>query len=203
MVEGSGSKEFRRIKGLMFESPDQAHQLLSVVTESVIQYLSAQVEVGAQSLMVFDTWGGMLSTTNYRLFSLSYMQQIVTALKKAHPDVPLVLFTKGGGQWLELMAATGCDGLGLDWTVDLQQARARVGDKVVLQGNMDPVVMNTSSDCVRQEAKKVLEAYGPHSGTDKGHIFNLGHGIQPFADPENMAALVDTVKTDSGEYHPK
>ena len=201
MVEGSGSKEFRRIKGLMFESPDQAHQLLSVVTESVIQYLSAQVEAGAQSLMVFDTWGGMLSTANYQAFSLSYMQKIVSALKTVHPNIPIVLFTKGGGQWLELMAATGCDGLGLDWTVDMQNARARVGNKVVLQGNMDPVVMNTTLDRVRSEAKNVLAAYGQHSDDDKGHIFNLGHGIQPFAHPENMAALVETVQSSSGDYH--
>ena len=201
MVEGSGSKEFRRIKGLMFESPDQAHQLLLVVTESVIQYLSAQVEAGAQSLMVFDTWGGMLSTENYQAFSLSYMQKIVSALKTAHPYIPIVLFTKGGGQWLELMAATGCDGLGLDWTVDMQNARARVGDRVVLQGNMDPVVMNTTVDRVRSEAKNVLAAYGQHSDDDKGHIFNLGHGIQPFAHPENMAVLVETVQSSSGDYH--
>lgn len=201
MVEGSGSKEFRRIKGLMFESPDQAHKLLSVITESVIQYLSAQIQAGAQSLMVFDTWGGMLSTANYQTFSLSYMQQIVSALKSAYPQIPVVLFTKGGGQWLELMAATGCDGLGLDWTVDMQQARQRVGDKVVLQGNMDPVVMNTNADCVRTQAKNVLKAYGHHSAADKGHIFNLGHGIQPFAQPDNMTALVETVRTNSSQYH--
>ncbi len=201
MVEGSGSKEFRRIKGLMFESPDDAHRLLKVVTQSVVQYLSAQVQAGAQSLMVFDTWGGMLSTANYQIFSLAYMQEIVSALKSEHPEIPIVLFTKGGGQWLELMAATGCDGLGLDWTVDMQSARARVGDKVVLQGNMDPVVMNTNSQSVRREAQNVLEAFGHHTGADKGHIFNLGHGIQPFADPENMAALVDTVKTTSPGYH--
>ncbi len=201
MVEGSGSKDFRRIKGLMFESPDDAHALLQVVTTSVIQYLDAQVKAGAQSLMVFDTWGGMLSTTNYQYFSLAYMQQIVDASKAAHPDVPIVLFTKGGGQWLEMMAATGCDGLGLDWTVDIAAARKRVGEQVVLQGNMDPVVMNTGTQQVQDEAAKVLAAYGHHSESDKGHIFNLGHGIQPFAEPENMAALVDTVKQQSQQYH--
>jgi len=174
MVEGSGSKEFRRIKGLMFESPNDAHQLLQVVTNSVIAYLDAQVQAGAQSLMVFDTWGGMLSTENYQRFSLAYMQQIVSASKAKHPDTPIVLFTKGGGQWLELMAATGCDGLGLDWTVDIASARQRVGGQVV---------------------------YGQHSTTDKGHIFNLGHGIQPFAKPDNMAALVSAVREGSQQYH--
>ncbi len=201
MVEGSGSKEFRRIKGLMFESPNDAHQLLQVVTNSVIAYLDAQVQAGAQSLMVFDTWGGMLSTENYQRFSLAYMQQIVSASKAKHPDTPIVLFTKGGGQWLELMAATGCDGLGLDWTVDIASARQRVGGQVVLQGNMDPVIMNTGASQVRNEAAKVLAGYGQHSTTDKGHIFNLGHGIQPFAKPDNMAALVSAVREGSQQYH--
>jgi len=203
MVEGSGSKEFRRIKGLMFESPSSAHQLLKIVTESVIQYLKAQVAAGAQSLMVFDTWGGMLSTTNYQAFSLTYMEQIVRAIKSDEntADTPIVLFTKGGGQWLEMMADTGCDGLGLDWTVDLAQAKSRVGDRVVLQGNMDPVVMNTGAAEVEQNALQVLEAYGQHAASDRGHIFNLGHGIQPFAKPENMAALVQAVQNNSGVFH--
>ena len=203
MVEGSGSKEFRRIKGLMFESPRAAHTLLQVVTKSVISYLKAQVAAGAQSLMVFDTWGGMLSTANYQQFSLAYMQKIVSAIKSDEntKDIPVVLFTKGGGQWLEMMADTGCDGLGLDWTVDLANAKARVGDRVVLQGNMDPVVMNTGQQQVKENASLVLEAYGQHSENDKGHIFNLGHGIQPFADPENMQALVETVKGDSSRFH--
>ena len=203
MVEGSGSKEFRRIKGLMFESPQAAHKLLQVVTDSVINYLTAQVAAGAQSLMVFDTWGGMLSTANYQAFSLAYMQQIVTALK-SNPickDIPVVLFTKGGGQWLEMMADTGCDGLGLDWTVDIENAKARVGDRVVLQGNMDPVVMNTGVDQVRENAMQVLQGYGQHQASDKGHIFNLGHGIQPFAQPDNMKALVETVQSESGQFH--
>lgn len=203
MVEGSGSKDFRRIKGLMFESPDAAHKLLQVVTASVVTYLKAQVAAGAQSLMVFDTWGGMLSTANYQTFSLAYMQQIVHALKSdsVTKDTPVVLFTKGGGQWLEMMADTGCDGLGLDWTVDMANAKARVGDRVVLQGNMDPVVMNTGESQVRNNALSVLEAYGQHGDSDKGHIFNLGHGIQPFAQPDNMQALVNTVQTKSAQFH--
>ena len=203
MVEGSGSKEFRLIKGLMYESPQAAHKLLQTVTDSVIEYLKAQVLAGAQSLMVFDTWGGMLSTANYQEFSLRYMHQIVTAIKadETCKDVPIVLFTKGGGQWLEMMADTGCDGLGLDWTVDIAQAKARVGDRVVLQGNMDPVVMNTGAAEVQAHAMKVLEGYGQHSENDRGHIFNLGHGIQPFAKPDNMQALVETVQTKSAAFH--
>jgi len=203
MVEGRGSKEFRLIKGLMFESPAAAHKLLQIVTDGVIDYLRAQVAAGAQSLMVFDTWGGMLSTANYQAFSLAYMQQIVSALKadELTKNTPIVLFTKGGGQWLEMMADTGCDGLGLDWTVDLAQAKQRVGDRVVLQGNMDPVVMNTGKSQVQHNAKLVLEAYGQHGDDDKGHIFNLGHGIQPFAQPDNMQALVETVQSNSGQYH--
>ncbi len=203
MVEGSGSKDFRRIKGLMFESPESAHKLLQIVTDSVIQYLKAQVASGAQSLMVFDTWGGMLSTENYKRFSLSYMSQIVSAIKSDPlcSSVPIVLFTKGGGQWLELMADTGCDGLGLDWTVDIADAKARVGDKVILQGNMDPVVMNTGPEQVSEQAMEVLQGYGNHGPNDKGHIFNLGHGIQPFAHPENMQRLVQTVQANSSQFH--
>ncbi len=203
MVEGSGSKDFRRIKGLMFESPQAAHTLLQVVTDSVISYLKAQVAAGVQSLMVFDTWGGVLSTADYKVFSLAYMQQIVSALKSDEmtKDIPVVLFTKGGGPWLEMMADTGCDGLGLDWTVDIADAKARVGDRVVLQGNMDPVLMNTGQQQVRDHAMLVLEGYGQHEQSDKGHIFNLGHGIQPFAHPDNMQALVETVQGNSQQFH--
>lgn len=203
MVEGKGSKEFRLIKGLMFEDPKSTHKLLQTVTDSVITYLKAQVSAGAQSLMLFDTWGGMLSTQDYKEFSLAYMHQIVTALKsdQASQQVPIVLFTKGGGPWLELMVDTGCDGLGLDWTVDMAEAKSRVGHRVVLQGNMDPVVMNTSPVQVGEQAEKVLQAYGMHQAEDKGHIFNLGHGIQPFAKPENMQALVSSVQSQSQQYH--
>lgn len=201
MVEGSGSKEFRLIKGLMFEQPEAAYRLLRVVTDSVIEYLRAQVDAGVQSLMVFDTWGGMLSTSNYLKFSLAYMQEIVTALKTSHPEIPIVLFTKGGGLWLEHMAATGCDGLGLDWTIDMANAKQRVGNKVVLQGNLDPVVMNTGAAQVESAALEVLASYGHHEPNDKGHIFNLGHGIQPHAHPDNMRTLVETVQKQSVIYH--
>ncbi len=204
MVEGKGSKEFAKVKGLMFGDPAYMHKLLSVVTDSVIEYLKAQVQAGVQSLMVFDTWGGMLSTPAYKAFSLAYMQKIVSAIK-ADPncvDVPIVLFTKGGGQWLEMIADTGCDGIGLDWTVDIEQAKQRVGERVVLQGNMDPVVMSTSGEAVSAQAKEVLDSYGAHGAQDRGHIFNLGHGIQPNAKPANMQTLVDTVREHSVQYHP-
>jgi len=202
MVEGKGTKEFAHIRGLMFSSPKGMHQVLSVVTESVIAYLKAQIAAGAQSLMVFDTWGGILSTKQYAEFSLAYMQQIVTALKNdpETQSIPVVLFTKGGGQWLEMIADTGCDGVGLDFTVDIADAKQRIGDRVALQGNMDPVVMNTNSEVVVEQAKKVLDSYGRHS-LGQGHVFNLGHGIQPHADPEHMAILVETVRKHSQQYH--
>lgn len=202
MVEGKGTKEFAHIRGLMFSSPKGMHQILSVVTQAVIEYLKAQVAAGAQSLMVFDTWGGILSTKQYAEFSLAYMQQIVTALKSdpETKDVPVVLFTKGGGQWLEMIADTGCDGVGLDFTVDIADAKKRVGHRVALQGNMDPVIMNTNPAVVEQQAKKVLDEYGEHQQGD-GHVFNLGHGIQPHADPEHMKLLVETVRSHSRQYH--
>ncbi len=202
MVEGKGTKEFAHIRGLMFSSPKGMHQVLSVVTESVIAYLKAQVVAGVQSLMVFDTWGGILSTKQYAEFSLGYMQKIVTALKNdpETQSIPVVLFTKGGGQWLEMIADTGCDGIGLDFTVDIADARQRVGDQVALQGNMDPVVMNTNPEVVIQQAKKVIDSYGKHC-SGQGHVFNLGHGIQPHADPEHMTILVETVRNYSQQYH--
>ena len=193
MVEGKGSKEFVHIKGLMFEQPALLHELLDIVTKSVILYLNAQVSAGAQSLMVFDTWGGILSTPAYKDFSLQYMARIVSEVKAQHPEIPIVLFTKGGGGWLEAMADTGCDGLGLDWTIDMAVAKARVGDRVALQGNMDPVLMSTTIEAVQAGAKQVLSSFS-QDGQNTGHVFNLGHGIQPNAKPENMTALVEAVR---------
>ena len=190
MVEGKGSKEFVHIKGLMFEQPILMHELLGTVADAVILYLNAQVSAGAQSLMIFDTWGGMLSTSAYKEFSLQYMARIVAEVKARHPDTPIVLFTKGGGGWLEDMANTGCDGLGLDWTVDIAQAKSRVGSQVALQGNMDPALMSTTAEAVRSGARQVLSDFGDGGG----HVFNLGHGIQPNAKPENMVTLVDAVR---------
>ena len=193
MVEGKGSKEFVHIKGLMFEQPALLHELLDIVTKSVILYLNAQVSAGAQSLMVFDTWGGILSTPAYKDFSLQYMARIVSEVKAQHPEIPIVLFTKGGGGWLEAMADTGCDGLGLDWTIDMAVAKARVGDRVALQGNMDPVLMSTTTEAVQAGAKQVLSSFS-QDGQNTGHVINLGHGIQPNAKPENMTALVEAVR---------
>ncbi len=191
MVEGGSSKDFRYAKGMIFCEPKAAQQLLSTVTEAVIDYLKAQVAAGAQALMVFDTWGGLLSTQGYQQFSLQYMQRIVAALKSdpSTQDVPVVLFTKGGGQWLEAIASTGCDALGLDWTTSLRSARKQLGDKVALQGNMDPTVLYATPDTVRQEVRKVLDDFG----NGDGHVFNLGHGIHPGINPENVQAMVDEV----------
>jgi uroporphyrinogen decarboxylase len=199
MVEGGSSKDFAKVKGMMFEQPQQMHALLDVLADSVIAYLNAQIAAGAQAIMLFDTWGGTLSGANYREFSLAYMQKIAEGLTRESEGrtVPVTLFTKGGGQWLEAMAATGVDAFGLDWTTDISDAKARVGDKVALQGNMDPCVLYASADRVEQEVKSVLAGFG--SGT--GHVFNLGHGIHPTINPENMLRLVNSVHKHSEQYH--
>lgn len=197
MVEGGGSKDFALVKGLVYESPELAHELLGKVTGAVIGYLKAQVEAGVQALMVFDTWGGALSSAAYQEFSLRYMTDITRALK-SDPDtagVPLTLFTKGGGNWLERIADTGCDCVGLDWTVALGDARDRIGDRVALQGNMDPAVLYAPPERVAEEAGRLIREFGPHPG----HVFNLGHGIHPAIDPGRVAALVDAVHETSAE----
>ena len=200
MVEGGSSKTFSSIKGMMYSRPDLLHRILSVLAESVSVYLAAQIEAGAQTVMVFDTWGGSLSPATYREFSLAYMTKIVEKLKSdpATRDVPVVLFTKGGGQWLETMADSGCDALGLDWTTDLSDARARVGDRVALQGNIDPCVLYASPDTIREQVSITLDSFG----SGNGHVFNLGHGIHPEVNPEHAAALVEAVHSLSRKYHP-
>ena len=200
MVEGGSSKDFAKVKGMMFDAPEQMHALLNVLAKSVIEYLNAQIAAGAQSIMLFDTWGGALSQSNYQKFSLAYMQQIVAGLTRENEGrtVPVTLFTKGGGQWLEMMAETGVDGVGLDWTTDITAARQRIGDKVTLQGNMDPCVLYASPDRVEQEVASVLAGFGEGN---TGHVFNLGHGIHPTVDPENMQRLVDSVHRLSEPYH--
>ncbi|APZ44317.1 uroporphyrinogen decarboxylase [Acidihalobacter ferrooxydans] len=191
MVEGGSSKEFSHIKGLLYENPAALHQLLDTLASAVTAYLNAQIAAGAQAVMIFDTWGGSLTPSGYREFSLHYMQRIVEGLTRENEGhrVPVTLFTKGGGQWLEAMAETGCDALGLDWTTDIADARRRVGGQVALQGNLDPAVLYASNERVAEEARKVLAAYGD----GPGHVFNLGHGIHPAIDPERVAALVETV----------
>ncbi len=193
MVEGGGSKDFSKVKGMLFSDPATLHELLDRTAQSVISYLNAQVDSGAQALMVFDTWGGVLSPANYREFSLHYMQQIVDGLTREADGrkVPVVLFTKNGGQWLDIMANTGCDGLGVDWTMDLADARARIGERVALQGNLDPSVLYGSPESIRTEVKRVLDSYG----AGPGHVFNLGHGIHQHVDPEHLGVMVEAVRT--------
>ena len=194
MIEGGASDDFRRVKTLLYERPDLLHHVLAVTATAVTDYLNAQIEAGAQAVMIFDTWGGALSHRAYREFSLAYLQRIVQGLTREHDGqiVPSIVFTKGGGQWLEDIAAIGCDAVGLDWTTNLGQARQRVGDRVALQGNLDPMVLFASPEVVAAEAKRVLDDF--HSaGSGGGHVFNLGHGISQFTPPEHVISLVNTV----------
>lgn len=199
MVEGSGSKTYSIIKGMMYSEPKTLHHILDVLADTVIEYLNAQIEAGAQAVQIFDSWGGVLTPRDYQEFSLNYMAKIVDGLKREHNGVkiPVILFTKGGGQWLEAMAETGADALGLDWTTDIGDARRRVGDKVALQGNMDPAVLYGTPERIRQEVECILASYGK----GEGHVFNLGHGIQPGVDPENAKAFIEAVVELSPKYH--
>lgn len=199
MVEGGSSDDYRKIKTMLYTRPDLLHHILGVTAKAVTAYLNAQIESGAQAVMIFDSWGGTLAEAAYKEFSLRYMEQIVADLIKARDGerIPNIVFTKGGGNWLENIAAIGCDALGLDWTVDIGRARARVGEKVALQGNLDPMCLFSSPESVAAEACKVLDSYG-HGG---GHVFNLGHGINQHTPPENVAALVNAVHSHSRQYH--
>jgi uroporphyrinogen decarboxylase len=191
MVEGQGSRDFARVKAMAWSEPALAHALLDTVARSVAAYLIAQARAGAQALMVFDTWGGLLGPAAFREFSLRYMAQVVDAVKAdpACAGIPVILFSKGANGQLEALADTGCDGLGVDWTIDIGTARQRVGSQVALQGNLDPAVLRATPDIVAREARAVLDSFGNHPG----HVFNLGHGITPEVDPENVKVLVDTV----------
>jgi uroporphyrinogen decarboxylase len=199
MIEGGGSDDFRLVKTMLYDRPDLLKHILAINAQAVTAYLKAQVSAGAQALMIFDTWGGNLAHDAYLEFSLLYMRQIVTALKSdlATQNVPVILFTKGGGLWLESMAATGCDGLGLDWTQDLTAAKKRVGDRVALQGNLDPISLFAAPQQVRDEAAKALAAFGE----GHGHVFNLGHGISQHTSPDRVATLVAAVHELSTPYH--
>ncbi len=194
MIEGGSGHDFRIVKKMLYEEPALLHHLLDVVTRASTLYLQAQIEAGVDAVMIFDTWGGVLSTPAFESFSRAPMARIVAGLDNA---VPSIVFTKGGGLWLESSAALGCQALGLDWTVDIDAARRRVGDRVALQGNMDPACLRAGAEAVAAEARAILDAYGPHPG----HIFNLGHGITPDIDPENVAALVETVHAHSATLH--
>ncbi len=192
MVEGGGSDDFRTVKTMLYSRPDLLHKILSVTADAVTAYLNAQIESGAQAVQIFDTWGGALSHAAYEEFSLAYMQRVIGGLKKTHDGerIPCIVFTKGGGQWLEKIAASGCDAIGLDWTTDLGEARRRTGDKVALQGNFDPIALFASPEAVAKEATRVLDCFGPGN---TGHVFNLGHGINQHTPPDNVAVLVETV----------
>lgn len=199
MVEGGSSKDFRHIKAMMYQSPEVLHELLRKLAISVIDYLNGQIKAGAQAVQIFDTWGGVLSGPMYQQFSLLYMRQILDGLIREHEGkkIPVILFTKNGGQWLENIAATGPDALGLDWTTDISEARARVGNQVALQGNIDPCVLYADEQVIRNQVEQVLEGYG--HGT--GHVFNLGHGIHQFVDPERPKFLIDAVHELGRKYH--
>jgi uroporphyrinogen decarboxylase len=192
MVEGGGSKAFAQIKRMMYEAPRELHRLLELLAKATILYLNAQIAAGAQAVMLFDTWGGVLTPAQYEEFSLRYMAQIVDALthKAEGRRVPNIVFTKGGGAWLAKIAAIGCDAVGVDWTTDLSTARAAVGGRVALQGNLDPSALFAPADTLRSETLRVLDSFGP----GPGHVFNLGHGITPDVSPESVSVLLDTVR---------
>jgi uroporphyrinogen decarboxylase len=199
MVEGRGGTDFREIKTMLYQRPELLHHILDINAKAVTAYLNAQIASGAQAVMIFDTWGGTLSHAAYREFSLQYMQQIVAGLTRQRDEkrIPSIVFTKGGGLWLEAISNIGCDAVGLDWTIDIGEARRRIGEKVSLQGNLDPSILFSSPEIITSEVEKVLTSYGKGSG----HVFNLGHGISQFTPPENAAALVDAVHTLSRKFH--
>jgi uroporphyrinogen decarboxylase len=202
MVEGGGSDDFRQVKTLLYQRPDLMHRLLAVNAAAVTSYLNAQIEAGAQAVMVFDTWGGALADGVFQRFSLAYMSRVIDGLKREHDGarVPVIVFTKGGGIWLEEIAGIGADAVGVDWTVDLGRARQRIGARCALQGNLDPMVLFAGPDAVRAEATRVLDSFGPPRNADgswAGHVFNLGHGISQFTPPDAVTALVETVHAHS------
>jgi uroporphyrinogen decarboxylase len=191
MIEGGASEDFRRVKEMLYARPDLLHQVLDINARAVTSYLNAQIEAGAQAIMLFDTWGGALSQHAYQKFSLRYLEQVVSGLTREHDGdrVPVIAFTKGGGLWLESIADIGVDAVGLDWTIDIGAARARVGDRVALQGNMDPMVLFSTPEAIRAEAIAILQSFGG----GPGHVFNLGHGVAQRTPPEHVTALVAAV----------
>ena len=202
MVEGAGSDDYRLVKGMLYGRPDLMHRMLEVTADAVALYLNHQIEAGAQAVMVFDSWGGVLADGAFQQFSLAYTERVLRQLKREHGGqrIPAIVFTKGGGLWLEQIAGIGADVVGLDWTVNLGAARARVGDRMALQGNLDPNVLFAPEAVVRAEAQRTLDSFGPPQRADgrwDGHVFNLGHGISQHTPPEHVAALVDAVHTHS------
>ena len=202
MVEGGGSDDFRAIKTMLYARPDLLHRILEVIAEAVAAYLNAHIDAGAQAVMIFDTWGGVLADGAYQEFSLAYMRRVVASLKREARGtrVPSIVFTKGGGLWLEQIADCSCDAIGLDWTVNLAAARERVGARCALQGNLDPNVLFAPEAQIRKEVSRVLDSYGAHAA-GSGHVFNLGHGISQYTPPEAVAILADQVHTHSRGLH--
>jgi uroporphyrinogen decarboxylase len=199
MIDGRGGTEFLETKRMLYQRPELLHHILETNAQAVSSYLSAQIEAGVQAVMLFDTWGGTLTGEAFREFSLRYMEQVFRHLpmESAGERIPRIVFTKGGGEWLERLAQCGADAVGLDWTVDIAQARARVGERVALQGNLDPAVLFASPEVIRREAIRVLAGFGHGSG----HVFNLGHGISQYTPAEHVAALVETVHSESVRFH--
>ena len=199
MVEGGSSKDFRTIKKMMYQQPEVLHELLGKLADAVVDYLNAQIRSGAQAVQIFDTWGGVLSTPHYEAFSLQYMRRIVAGLIKEYEGrkVPSIVFTKNGGLWLEQIVTAGSDCVGLDWTIEMAQAKARIGDQVALQGNMDPSVLYGGADVIRAEVARILEGFGKGNG----HVFNLGHGIALDVNPDHAKIFIDAVHELSGAYH--
>ena len=202
MVEGGGSDDYRQVKSMLYSRPDLMHRILAVNADAVAAYLNAQIEAGAQAVMIFDSWGGVLEHRAFQQFSLAYTQRVMAQLKREHEGqrIPAIVFTKGGGLWLEQIAATGADVVGLDWTCDLGLARRRLDDRVALQGNLDPMVLFATPEAVAAEARAVLDSFGPPQRADGrwgGHIFNLGHGINQHTPTEHVQALVEAVHTHS------
>jgi uroporphyrinogen decarboxylase len=201
MVEGGSSKDFRTIKTMMYTRPDLLHRILEVNAQSVAAYLNAQIEAGAQAVQIFDTWGGALADRDFQTFSLAYTKRVVELLHREYDGekIPVIVFTKGGDTWIEDIAACGADAVGLDWTSNLTSVRQRVGDRVALQGDMDPMVLFGSEELIRAQARKVIDDFGPVG--NGGHVFNLGHGINQFTPPEAVSILVDEVHNYSRSKH--
>ena len=201
MIEGRGSRDFRTVKTMMYRRPDLLEQVLEVNAKAVARYLNAQIEAGAQAVQIFDTWGGMLADGDFQRFSLRYTRQVVEHLIREHGGevVPSIVFTKGGGEWIDEISSCGCSAVGLDWTVNLARARQVVGDRVALQGNMDPLALFGDEEAIRREARKVMDSFGKIG--NGGHVFNLGHGINQFTPIENVQILVDEVHAYSRQFH--
>ncbi|HZJ97466.1 MAG TPA: uroporphyrinogen decarboxylase [Oligella sp.] len=201
MVEGGSTREYRKIKTMMYQRPDLLKQILEITANATATYLNEQIKAGAQAVMIFDSWGGVLPDGLFQQFSLAYTQKVIDQLKRQHEgeDIPVIAFTKGGGLWIDEIANTGADAVGLDWTMSLARARQVTGDKVALQGNIDPMALFGTEASLRQEARRVIDDFG-HVGQG-GHVFNLGHGINQFTNPEQVAVLVDEVHNYSKQYH--